>query len=130
MAVDRPEVYVVNGLVATGDLSSNQFYLVKAASTAGAVKVVAASTDVPIGVLYNKPTSGQAAEVVAGGIVKCVFGGTVTYGTHLYVGPNSTGQVVAKSSANDVVCGVVIETGASGEIHPVNWQQLVLSTGL
>lgn len=130
MAVDRPEVYIINGLVATGDLSSNQYYLVKAASTAGTVKVVSATTDVPLGVLYNKPTDGNAAEVVAGGIMKCVFGGTVTYGTHLYVGPNSTGQVVAKSTKDDVVCGIVIETGASGEIHPINWQQLVLSTGI
>jgi hypothetical protein len=129
MAVDNVNCYLP-GLVATGDLSSYQYYLVKAASTAGAVKIVAAATDEPIGVLYNEPTDGQAAKVAAGGVVKVQVGGTITWGTNVYVIPNSTGKVAASSTDKDNVVGIYVDgnTAADGDVRSILWQRSERST--
>lgn len=58
---------------AGADLSAQQFRFVKLDSS-GNVVAIAAVTDRSIGVLQNKPTSGQAAEIAIDGVVKVKSG--------------------------------------------------------
>ena len=98
------------------DLSGKQFYFVKL-SSAGTVTVCAAATDVPIGVLQNKPTSGQAAEVMMLGISKVSSDAALSRGN--LIGTSGDGQADAKTPGTDTteyVVGQVIEasTAAGG----------------
>ena len=62
----------VQTFTANADLSAKQFYLVKVDTSADAtpanVVLAAGATAIIVGVLNNKPTSGQAAEVALAGI--------------------------------------------------------------
>ena len=103
--------------LAGADLSSSQFCLVKLSTSADSTVILAAANgDQVYGVVTNKPTSGQAAEVQIVGIAKCVFGGTVTRGDALM--SDGSGHAVTKSSTNPIF-GYAEESGASGEIHSV-----------
>jgi hypothetical protein len=66
-------------LVAAADLSALQYTFVKLDSD-GQAAAVAATTDKPIGILQNDPTSGQEAEVLVLGGSKLVAGGAVSEG--------------------------------------------------
>lgn len=120
------------GLTANADLSSNQFFFVKLASTAG--KVVAPGTlntttsaAAIIGVLGNKPASGEEVEFIYDGVVKVVANtSTIAIGDRVY--SNTTGKatdagatdngffvgraVTASAAANDII--TVILNGANG----------------
>jgi hypothetical protein len=111
----------IPGLKASGDLSSNQFYAVKPASTAGEVKVVAAISDDCIGILYNKPTNGQAAEVATGGILKGKAGGTIAAGKP--VGFNSTGKLVQSTTDQRQLIGYAVEAASADDVLPFVWQR-------
>lgn len=109
--------FKVGVLTASADLSSSQFLFVKA-SGVGTVAVCAASTDAPIGVLQNKPTSGQEAEIVNGGITKVVAGAAVTAGAEVM--SNASGQAITAATAGNRIAGVALETAtASGQIIAV-----------
>lgn len=83
-------------LAAAADISAKQFMFVKI-DTAGKAAAITATTDVPIGVLQNKPTAaGQTAEIVVVGVTKIVAGGTVTPGTDL-LGPDNAGKAVVRT---------------------------------
>ena len=62
------------GVVAGADLTDKQFHIVKVASTAGQVVLNATSVFAGnvVGVLMNKPYTGEAAEVAIDGIAKCI----------------------------------------------------------
>ena len=93
---------------AAADLSGKQFYFVKLAS-ATTVTVCAAATDKPIGVLQNKPTSGQAAEVMVIGISKVSSDAGLSVGD--LIGPSGDGQADAKTPGTDTteyIAGQVI----------------------
>ncbi|MBN1284904.1 MAG: DUF2190 family protein [Anaerolineae bacterium] len=111
----------IPGLKASGDLSGNQFYAVKPASTAGAVKVVTAASDNCIGVLYNEPASGEAAEVASGGVLKGKAGGTI--GAGALVSFNSSGKLVAANSTANIVIGYAVESASADDVFPFVWQR-------
>ena len=106
----------IPGLVATGDLSSSQYLVVKASSTAGAVKVAAtAATDAILGVLQNDPASGEAAEVAFSGICKVKAAASVTFGAPVTF--NSTGQVKITTTDGDRIVGIALEASdTAGDI--------------
>ena len=106
-------------VVGSSDVTTSQYYFVKLASTAGQVKVVTASTDSAIGVLYNKPKANGAAEVAAGGTVKVKSGGTITAGAK--VGWNSTGLAEAKTTDADLYVGVALTAADSNDVFPIAW---------
>ena len=115
MAIEIP-VLKPGIFTASADLSGKQFYFVKL-SGAGTVTVCAAATDVPIGVLQNKPTSGQAAEVMMLGISKVSSDAALSRGN--LIGTSGDGQADAKTPGTDTteyVVGQVIEasTAAGG----------------
>lgn len=111
----------IPGLKAAEDLSSSQFYAVKPASTAGEVKVVDAASDDCIGILYNEPESGEAAEVACGGVLKGIAGASIDAGK--LVSFNTTGQLVTANSTANIVIGYAAEDASSGEAFPFVWQR-------
>jgi hypothetical protein len=104
-------------LSAGADLSTKQYYFVKLDSNGDAV-VCAAATDVPVGVLQNKPTSGQAAEIVVIGVSKVNSDAALTIGN--LIGTSGDGQADAKTAGTDtteyVVGRMLTATGAAAQI--------------
>ena len=102
-------------LTAAADLSSNQYYFVKLASaTTG--NVCTAITDLPIGILQNTPTSGQAADVRIFGISKASADGTITAGR--WMGTSSDSQAAGITPGSDTtvyVMGQAIQAASAGE---------------
>jgi hypothetical protein len=112
MTTQSGPTFFLPGFVASGDLSSSQYKLVRLASTAGAVVIVDGDqTDVVLGVLYNDPTSGQAAEVAIGPVVKAQAEASLSAGD--YVTGDTTGRLKATTTANDDVIGVLLEASSS-----------------
>src|SRR5574337_1127881 len=98
MAYEGPQI-AIPGLKAGADLSAKQYYFVKL-SADKTVVVCAAATDIPIGVLQNKPdASGKAAEVVAVGVTK-VSGDADLDAGHL-IGTSGDGQADRKLPGTD-----------------------------
>lgn len=117
-------------LPAGADLSAKQFRAVKVNSSAQAV--VAGAGEFAIGILQNKPGSGQAASIVFGGVSKAILGGNVTAGAT--VTADSTGALVdateARTNTTDAdasadpligsnILGVALAGGVAGDIVPV-----------
>lgn len=125
----------VVSLPAGADLTTKQFLAIKVNSSAQAV--VAGAGEFAVGILQNKPGSGQAATVAYGGISKAIAGGNVTAGQTLAA--DATGKLVnaaeavtdtTNTSATDAliasnVIGVALASGVSGDVIPV----LVLMAG-
>lgn len=96
-------------------LATKQFYFVKL-NADNQVILPTAATDVPLGVLQNKPGNAETAEVVVIGGTKLSSDAALTAGT--LIGPAADGQADAKVAGTDTteyVCGQVIEgSGAAG----------------
>jgi len=106
------------GVVASGDLSSYQFYVMKHASTAGAcIVAVTAATDTLLGVLQNKPTSGQAAKIAFNGIPKVACETGIAAGDALTC--SSTGRATKTTTDLDQVIGfALVASVTAGDILP------------
>lgn len=103
---NESNLVTIGWLLAGADLSSHQFGLVK---LSGATWVkCSAVTDMPIGILQDKPTSGLAACVAVGGVSKCKLGGSVTAGNK--IGPDANGAGVSKTDATHWAIGVALES--------------------
>jgi hypothetical protein len=106
----------VPGLTASADLSAKQYYFVKISGNR-TVDVCSAVTDIPVGVLQNAPTSGQAAEVCGIGVTKVSGDADLTAGN--VIGTSSDGQAAAYAAGTDTTkyaCGLVVDdnTAAGG----------------
>lgn len=114
MAYESPQVSL-GTLTAAADLSGKQFHFVKLAS-ATTVNVCSAVTDVPVGVLQNKPTSGQAAEVTFLGISKVVADATLAAGDVIGTSADSQAQPLTVGTETTVyTCGQAITAAGAGE---------------
>ncbi len=114
MAYEAAQIHFGN-LTASSDLSSSQYHFVKL-SSATQVTIVAAITDVPLGILQNSPSSGQAAEVAIFGISKVVADGTLAAGN--IIGTSADGQadaIVAGTDTTVYVMGQAITAASAGE---------------
>lgn len=99
-------------LPAGADLRTHQFKFVKESS--GTIILCAAATDVPTGVLQNKPNTGETAEVLVLGASKVSADAVLAAGT--LIGTSADGQADAKVPGTDVteyVCGRVAPTDAA-----------------
>lgn len=116
MAWEVDGVVKLVGYTAEADLSGKQYHFVKLGSAGQTVDVCAALTDVPLGVLQNAPTAGQAAEVCIIGISKIVGDANLALGD--LIGPSADGQADARTIGTDtthyVVGRVIAENGAAG----------------
>lgn len=114
------KLVTIPGLVATGSLAAGQYKVVKFASTAGAVKIVTATTDLGIGILMNDPTDGQAAIVAGPGSVAIGLAGANNIVAGESLGFNTTGQVVDHTTAGRWVIGQALSAStAVGDEIPV-----------
>ena len=100
-------------VTAAADLSAKLGYCVKQ-SAPGQVNLCTAVTDVPFGILENKPTSGRPATVTRVGRTKAVIGATVTAGDLL--GPDATSRLVKKTPGTDITNYVHAFAGESGTV--------------
>jgi hypothetical protein len=69
-----------------------------------------------LGIVQNKPSTGQCADVRFVGISKAVYGGTVTRGQPLMT--NTSGQLITATGTNQVVA-IALESGVVNDIHAV-----------
>lgn len=104
-------------LEAAADLSAKQYYFVKVDAD-GKAAVCAALTDVPVGVLQNKPTAGQTAEIVVVGVSKVSSDAALDEGN--LIGPSGDGQADARTVGTDgthyIAGQMLTATGAAGVI--------------
>ena len=90
---------------AAGDLSTKQFHFVKL-SAANTVDVCSGATDVPVGILQNKPSAaGRPAVVRMLGISKVSANAGLSVGA--LIGTSSDGQADAKVAGADTTEYVV-----------------------
>ena len=101
----------VGSLVAGADLSSSQHHLVKV-SAANTV-VLAGAGELAIGVVANKPASGEAAEVLAGIIVPVVAGAAVE--ARAEVASDASGKAVTATTGDRVFGVALTASSADGE---------------
>lgn len=118
MAYEASQPLKVGNFTAAADLSAKQYYFVKLAS-ATTVDVCSAVTDLPIGVLQNKPTLGQPAEIVVLGVTKINVDADLA--ALDFIATSADGQAQTFTVGTDTTAyGVgrcITEPGAAGEIH-------------
>jgi hypothetical protein len=123
------EGYHVGFLLAGADMSttaslaglsgSGQFLAMKQSTAADNTALPCATgNERTIGVLQNRPKSGQACDIQQAGFTKAMYGGTVTRGDLLEI--DSSGRFVTSSTTGHLVVGQASESGALSEIHTIN----------
>lgn len=102
---------------AGADLSALQFTAIALGVDKLAVSATAATAPI-VGILMNKPTSGQAAKVAIGGIGKAKVGaGGWSSGDQLTA--TTGGALIATTTNNHHIVGVALEDAAANDIAQV-----------
>lgn len=117
---------VLETVLAGADLSAGQYLFVKI-NNAGRV-VLCGDGEPGIGVLQNKPTSGQAAAIQVGGRTKVKAGGVIAIGAYIASGASGVAKtaVLGRTKTDDTaaaadpllgsyVFGINLEAAASVE---------------
>ena len=116
MAYDDPGVDI-GTFTASADLSAKQYYIVKMSGD-NTVTVCAAVTDVPIGVLQNKPASGGQAVVRVFGMSKVSADATLAAGDIIGTSADGQAQPVTQCSETTVYnIGQAVTGGAAGTLQ-------------
>lgn len=89
----------------SGDLRTKQYYCVKFA-TDDKVAICAAATDVCVGVVQNDPNTNEVARVAHAGRVVAAVDGTTDIAVNDWLGPNSSGVLVKKATADYSACAI------------------------
>lgn len=103
--------------VANADLSGSQFLAVRVATADFNVVLESTGGVAIMGILQNKPTAGQAADVCFSGVTKAVAGAAYAKGATLMT--NSSGQLIAATSTNQIVAYALEAALGAGEIRSV-----------
>ncbi len=98
----------VFSLVASIDLSTMQYKVVTVGGTISAANATA------IGVLQNKPKSGESGRVAYAGHMKAYVGAAVTAGDELTV--TTSGYLITNATSVSGIIGKCITTAASGAL--------------
>lgn len=119
MAYEIPGTLIT--LEASADLSAKQFYFVKLDSN-GQVAVCAAVTDIPVGILQDKPAAAnRACTVMVDGISKVSSDAALTPGNQ--IGCSADGQAAAYAAGTDttkyIVGQVLVGSGAAAGLATV-----------
>lgn len=117
MATESPLIHDGSQTTAAADLSAKQFYCVKLTTTGRAVNLASTGGEQVYGVLQNKPTSGQAADVGILGISKAIAGNTVTAADQLMT--DTSGRLITATSTNHRVAVALEAATATGQIITV-----------
>jgi len=101
---------------AAADLRLNQYYHVKM-TAADTINLTSANTDVAIGVLQNKPKTGEAAVVRVSGTTKYISHGGASVVVGSLICPDAAGKGEIADADLDFVIGISLEaSGADDEI--------------
>lgn len=105
------------------DLSAKQFFIVKLdTGNAEGIALCSATTDRCLGVLQNKPKGATgvplAAEVLLLGISKMIVdGGASAISIGSYIGTDSSGRGVVKTTPDETIIGIALEASTvTGDI--------------
>ena len=104
-------------LNAGADLSTKQYYVVKV-NTSGAIILAAATTDRPLGVLQNNPTSGKTASVMTSGVTKVVASAAIAIGDRVMC--TAAGKVATATSTNYAFGTALVAAAADGDIISIS----------
>lgn len=115
MATEGPLTHDGSQTTAAADLSAKQFYAVKI-TAARAVNLASTGGEAIYGILQNKPTSGQAADVGLMGISKAIAGGTIAAGDYLMT--DTSGKLITATSTNHRIAQA-LEAGVVNQIITV-----------
>jgi hypothetical protein len=114
MAIYNDLHSVGSTFVAAADLSAQQFRFMRQ-TAAFAVNVCAASTDVPVGVLQNKPLAGEAVDLGLIGTTKVVAGAAIAAGAEVM--SDAQGRAITATGAGNSVFGRAVSAAtAAGQI--------------
>ncbi|NMC09524.1 MAG: hypothetical protein GYA39_00875 [Methanothrix sp.] len=112
MAVE--ELIYNTSVIAGIDLSAKQFYCVKL--NASGQMILSGAGENALGILQDKPTSGQVGAVCCLGKSMAIYGASVTAGQNL--ASDASGKLVP-ATGSDAVVAVAAESGSDGEICSV-----------
>jgi hypothetical protein len=117
---------VIETFIAGADLSAAQFKIVKGDTTANRQVVLQATSGaLSVGVLLNKPTSGQAASVMVGGGYGKALAGAAVATLYTELTPDTTGRLIGASSGHHVIGLAVTTATAAGEFIEFVWKNYV-----
>lgn len=116
MATEGPLVRDGSQTTAAADLSSSQFLAVKI-TAARQVNLANTGGEGIYGILQNKPTSGQAADVGILGVSKAVAGASFSAGAELMT--DTSGRLITATSTNRRVAMAIEAAGAAGDVVTV-----------
>jgi hypothetical protein len=109
------------GLVAGASMVTSQYLMVVPnGTTADSVVVNSTQGAAILGVLYNKPAAGQAAQVAVGPRVKVTLNATLAAGVE-FVSDN-TGKAIAGTTGN-LYAGKLLEGGVAGDVVSCQFYQ-------
>lgn len=122
-------LFTISGLEAAADLSAKQYHLVRLSAANKVNQASQAVNSGLLGVLQNKPKSGEFATVADDGLSKVVAGAAITAGDLLTT--NSSGRaivVTSLASGQEMVFGRALDTaGTDGDVitarlfPPIRW---------
>jgi hypothetical protein len=116
MATESPLIHDGSQTTAAADLSSSQFLAVKI-TAARQVNLANTGGEVTYGILQNKPTSGQAADIGIFGVTKAIAGAAFSAGAQLMT--NTSAQLITRTSANHCVALALEAATAAGQVVTV-----------
>lgn len=102
--------------VAGESMLTKKYYIVQL-DASGNIEVAEGATDLIVGVLQNKPDTGEAAVVRFGGTSKVICGGTVAIGDWLTT--DSSGKAIATTTDGNITIGRALYAGDDGDITEV-----------
>lgn len=102
--------------VAGESMLTKQYYIVQL-DASGNVEVAEGATDLILGVLQNKPDTGEAALYRFSGTSKVKAGGSIAIGD--WVTTDSSGLAVATTTDGNIVIGRALEAADANDIFEV-----------
>ncbi len=91
-------------------MTASKYYIVQLSAT-GDIEIGEGATDLLVGVLQNKPASGEAALYRFAGTSKVVASAAIAIGA--YVTSTAAGKAVTTTTAGNVVIGRALEAAAA-----------------
>lgn len=116
MATEGPLFHDGSQCTAAADLSSGQFLAVKI-TAARAVNLASAGGELIYGILQNKPTSGQAADVGFIGVTKAVAGAAFSAGAQLMT--DTSARLITSTGTNHRVATALEAATGAGQLITV-----------
>jgi hypothetical protein len=110
MATQTPGINIGSQL-AGADLRTAQFKFVKL-NGSGQVVIASAAGEKVLGVLQNKPNTGEVADVMLIGVTKLISGAAVTAGALVMTDANA--KAITAATTGSTIAGWALETAGSG----------------